>query len=518
MPDSPTNIETGEEAMPGVQAIQELFQTLNESAVRYCHWKSNLRLLSGLYGRTDLDLLVDPANSQTFRQILAEHDIKRMLAPPGKRYPGLEDYLGMDQNSGRLFHLHVHYRLVLGEQFVKNYGLPLEQVFLNSTYNHYGVMIPTPELELIVLVIRALLKYRDRDVVKDVLNIRSPGIPIHIMAEFHWLLEQTSIREVAAVLDDLAGVLPVPAHLIIKFLNVITVNARSGRELLGLRQEVRRALAGQQRLNRLGATLTYFQELWRRRNSFLRFRPTQKMTWPDGGLLVALIGIDGAGKTTLCHELVEWLGEKTEVTFYYLGSKQPSLTTKWSYPVFRASRRGHRVIANQVGERNPISKAAAAVRDTLLYSHYLLTGYDRYRRYVAGKQRAAQGAIVVFDRYPLEAPLDGPQIRILAKDKHGRLSGRLGRVFARLEQRLYRKIPMPDLLFVLELAPDISLLRKPDHDRQAIEEKHVVLHRLLSRIKAEANLRYVMTIDATFPKDEVLQQIKEALWGVVGRP
>ena len=76
------------------QAVENLFQALNHSGIRYCHWKSNLRLEWGMQGRTDLDLLVDPAHAQVFKQVLAEHHIKAFLAPHGKRYPALEDYMG----------------------------------------------------------------------------------------------------------------------------------------------------------------------------------------------------------------------------------------------------------------------------------------------------------------------------------------------------------------------------------------------------------------------------------------
>src|SRR5574338_1227695 len=109
-----------------LNAARDLFKALAANHVRYCHWKSNLRLEQGLLGKTDLDLLVDASHMGLLRRILAEQDIKPVLAPPGKRYPGIEDWLGFDTQTGRLFHLHVHYRLVLGEQFVKNYHVPLE--------------------------------------------------------------------------------------------------------------------------------------------------------------------------------------------------------------------------------------------------------------------------------------------------------------------------------------------------------------------------------------------------------
>ncbi|HKZ02379.1 MAG TPA: hypothetical protein VJ180_09075, partial [Pyrinomonadaceae bacterium] len=90
-----------------LKTVIDLFQALDARGVRYCHWKSNLRLKLGLRGQTDLDLLVDPEHARDFREVLEEHQVKLVLAPPGKHYPAVENYLGLDPTAGKLFHLHV---------------------------------------------------------------------------------------------------------------------------------------------------------------------------------------------------------------------------------------------------------------------------------------------------------------------------------------------------------------------------------------------------------------------------
>lgn len=499
---------TTEAEAVGLAVVRDLFQTLNRRGIRYCHWKSNLRLAAALNGRTDLDLLVDPAQQRPFCQILRAAGIRRVLAPVGKRYPGLADYLGFDAASGQQFHLHVHYRLVLGEQFVKNYHLPLEEQFLASTTLCNGVKIPAPELELIVLSLRALLKYRDRDVIKDVFTIRYPGIPDHITAEIEWLLAQTSMAQVSAVLRDLGDL--VPADIVLAFLHTVTTARRDGRSLFRLRQRLRRALRGTQRRHRLRATLIYVQELWRRRNTFLRFAPRPQMTLPDGGLTVALVGVDGAGKTTLTRAITAWLAWKLDVHAYYLGSKQPSPPSKWSYLFFRMARRSHTELSARIGTNNGAARAIRAVRDALLYSHYLFTGLDRYRRCRAGSRKARAGSIVVYDRYPLQAPLDGPQIHLAANSGGDRSAA----FFSRMEQWLYRQMERPTLLLVLEVSPAVSLQRKPDHAWEAIVEKHAVLGRLTAVM--EANGAAPIRIDADRPLDVVLNRLQREIWQRLG--
>lgn len=492
-----------------LQAIENLFQALNDSGIRYCHWKSNLRLEWGMQGRTDLDLLIDPEDAQLFKQLLAEHDIKPFLAPPGKRYPALEDYMGFDPDSGKFFHLHVHYQLVLGEQFVKNYRLPLEDQFLDSVQLKSGVKIPIPELELIFLSIRALLKYRDRDAIKDILSIRSPGIPAHIMGEINWLLNQSYLKKVSETVNEISEA--IPPNLIPDFLNTVIITPRAGYKLFRLRQGVRKALRVYQRHNRLWASITYFKEFWQRRKSFLRFSPERKMTNPRSGLSLALVGVDGAGKTTISRELAAWLDWKLDVHTYYLGSKQPSWMSETSYLLFRMARRTHRSISKLLGEKSFISRLVEALRQSFLYSHYLFTGYDRYRRYRAGDRYAQNGSIILYDRFPLEAPLDGPQIHLASENYPGTIAD----TFSRLERRLYRQIQMPDLLLVLEVSPEVSLERKPDHDWEAIEAKKIALGKLASLVEAAPKKVRVSYINASLPLETVLGQIKQEIWGAL---
>ncbi len=507
---------TAQENSITLEAVAALFQALNQHNLRYCHWKSNLRLENSLRGQTDLDLLVDRRHSQTFRQILSEHNVKLVLAPPGKRYPAVEDYLGFDPASGKSFHLHVHYHLVLGEQLVKNYRLPLETHFLDSVRLRYGVNIPAPELELIVLSMRALLKYRDRDAIQDILSLRPAGLPEHILKEIEWLMGQTSVERLSQALTELAEV--VPADVVLEFLHVVVDMPRPGAALFHLRRRVRRALRPYQRNSRWQAILTYFKETWRRRKRF-RFSRLPKMMLPTGGVTLALVGADGAGKSTMCQRLAQWLSWKMDVRVYYLGSKQPSRRSRVAYLLFRMARRTHREISRVIGEQNPVARFLETVRQSFLYAHYVFIGQDRYRRYVAGRKRAMAGSIVIFDRYPLDAItgqlgphlLDGPQIQQVVEGDLGRIAQAL----ARAEQNLYDNMRAPDYLFVLEVSPETSLQRKPDHHRTAVEAKSQTIGELVALAESGAAKFNLVAINADHPMEEVIAQLKTKIWEVL---
>lgn len=496
-------IETGD---PGaLQTIVALFAALNGEGIRYCHWKSNLRLERGLRGATDLDILVDPADAMRFHNLLEDFGVRRMLAPPGKRYPSIADYLGCDGSTGALFHLHVHYQLVLGEQFVKNYRLPLARYFLNSTRLSMGVKVPSPELELAVLSLRALLKYRDRDAIKDILLIRSPGIPASIQDEIQWLVAQTTTARVYEAAADALGV--PAADVIVAFLLQMRAAPRNGRELLRLRRAARSTLAPYRRLRRSRALARYLGETMRRRNR-LRLGPPRKMTLPGRGVSVGLLGADGAGKTTVAAELTTWLGRMVEVRGYYQGSKQPSAASRGLYLAFRAFRRAHRDWSAHFGAGNMIARLLAGARRLFLSGHYLSVGIDRYRRHRAGLRAVDRGEVVIYDRFPLIAPLDGPVIR-------QEVGGRGTEELSRVEESLYRRFQPPDVFLVLAVDPEISLRRKPDHDREAIEDKARLLKRLIEDPELGPVAGRKVVIDAGRSLAVVLEDARRSVWRIL---
>ncbi len=489
------------EKLEALAAVTRLFFALNKARVRYCHWKSNMRLNEALNGRTDLDLLVNPQDAPLFRQILREHQVKPLLAAPGKYYSGIENHLGYDTASGKLFHLHVHYQLVLGEQYVKNYHLPIEEQIFTSVCLPQGVLVPSPAVELVILCLRALLKYRDRDVVKDVFSIRSPGLPAHIRQEIEWLWQRTTPEQIVEAAQQLNIV---SEEIIFAFLQTVQAETRDGWQLFWLRSQVRRRLRPYQRHSRLRASLIYFRELWRQRPS----SPRRKMTLCTGGRTLALIGADGAGKSTMCQRITDWLSWKLDVRLYYLGSKQPSRRSELVYLLFRAARRGQRTVAGWLGSDSWLARWLVQLRQIVRYSHHLSIGRDRLHRYRESRAKA-ETAVVIYDRYPLAALLDGPKIYL---NGH---ANRVGRVFATAEQGIYRQISPPRHYLLLNVSPEVSLQRKPDHDPTAVTAKAQFLNKFAAEMEGSDEAVSLLTINADLPFAEVERQLKTAVWQVL---
>lgn len=499
-------------AEPG--PIQALVGLLEEclAAARFCSWKSNEHLAEGLAGRTDLDLLVARQDAAAFREVLDRHGLKRLSPAAGADHPGMEHFLGIDRASGRLFHLHVHTQLVLGEHHVKNHRIPLEEAFLASVQLQDGVPVPARELELAILSVRALLKYRPRDAVKDVLKIRTPGLKPAVRAELDWLLERTTPEAVHAALETTGDV--VPPEVVGDLLATYRRDPRAGAALWRLRRRIRADLKQVQRTGRAAAA----GAAWRgfRTDRVRRRRPWEhRMTPSTGGLTVAVIGADGSGKSTLTEDLRRWLAWKISVRSFYLGSKAPSAASRGSYLVFRAFRRAGTVVGPRLAERFPL----ATGRDLALAGHHLANARDRGRRERQGRRDAAAGRVVLYDRYPLTAfdprmdlrVLDGPKIAAFPRAARSPLL----RLLAAAEERRYVRFRLPDHVVVLQVDPDVALARKPDHDRAAIEAKSAAAREAAALIAARLGAERVSTVDAAMPLGDVLRTTKARLWDVL---
>lgn len=143
--------------------VRRLLEELDSSGISWCHWKSNDMLSASASGENDLDLLVARADMTRCRAKLHELRFTEAVQRPSRRLPGVMDYHGNDPDRGRPIHVHLHSRLVLGDDMTKNYRLPIEEEYLASVRREGLFWVPAVEIELIVFVIRMVLKHCSAD-------------------------------------------------------------------------------------------------------------------------------------------------------------------------------------------------------------------------------------------------------------------------------------------------------------------------------------------------------------------
>ena len=150
------NLDAPKQRHARLPLIEEVLQDFHDLDIRYCHWKSNEHLAASMSGDTDLDILFDEKDKAAFKIIMSKHGFKRFTPAKEKQYRDIDDYIGLDFSSGKLIHLHTHFKLTLGESYLKGYQLNLEQKILDSRVFDvdFGIYRIEPAFELILLFFR----------------------------------------------------------------------------------------------------------------------------------------------------------------------------------------------------------------------------------------------------------------------------------------------------------------------------------------------------------------------------
>lgn len=469
-----------------------LLTGLESAGVGYVHWKSNEHLDASLRGETDLDLLVPPEEMAVFDEVVGDLDFTSMVAPRVRRVPGVIAYLGFDAETGSLVHLDVTGSLTVGERLLKNHALGVEGWLMADPVSLYGVPTPSPEKELIVLYVRCMLKTTWRQLVRSRVRGGSP-LPPRIRREVTWLADRVDPARLSETAVECG--LPLTGPEIADFYE------RALGERLDL-SYVRRARASLHRRLRSRERLPRHRAVPKR--WWLRLRSTRLMGvigWgiprrrlAGAGLLVAVVGADGSGKSRLTIDLESWLGSKLAVRHLYFGQPKTGL---W----FKLLNKPGSVARERQVRSGPLG-FVSRYTDPL---KWMMLGRRRRHMVEVAHRLTALGSLVIAERFPLPefesmtTPMDGPRLQ---NDPDCPAS------WARYEQRQYDAIGRPDLLIVLDT--DLETLRRRKLDL-GIDEHRAKVAAVAAVEPGEGRV----VLDAGRPYDEVLLRAKTAIWKAI---
>jgi thymidylate kinase len=226
---------------------------------------------------------------------------------------------------------------------------------------------------------------------------------------------------------------------------------------------------------------------------------------PRGGICIAFLGSDGAGKSTVSSDTVAWLSQKLDVVPIYFGSGDgPSSVLRYPFLLARRAFDRGKSSADPVRRRSGVRgglRSIAAVPWALSLS---LEKRSKLRRMVRARNR---GMIVVCDRFPQNQIAninDGPLLGRLSQSKWG-----IARALSRWEAVPYAEVQheTPDIVIKLVASPGVALSRRPEMTAEEIE----------TRIGIVRSLRYpetvrVVEVDSDLPLEDVIGSVRSAIW------
>ena len=465
----------------GVGLISDLLAALDKDGVQYCHWKSNWRIDRWLGGDGDLDLLVGRKDIGRFTAVLSTLGFKRAIPPKENELPAVLNFYSYDSESQKFVNVHAHYQLVFGHDLTNNYRIPIESSFLSGAEREAGIYVASPEMELVIFVMRRILNYSVTESLMRRLTGRTAKYK-KISRELGYLESAIDTQRLKETLQKHFPT--IEPEFFEACLNSLRANA-SGWQKVSIKSNVKRHLSNYSR----SSTAVEFATRLKRGISVLgRTIARQKSArkkFEGGGMLLAIVGGDGAGKTTGVEDISKWLSKKFAVRTVHFGKPPKSFITLLAAAAFKAEKLILRRGANQETEPGLLQRL-----------RWLSTARDRHKLYKKVRRYAANGEIVVCDRYPIKNMgfMDAPRIPGAAS------------LLSRIEQRYYLDILPPEQLFVLRVEPEVAVDRKLDEP-----EEHV-------RVRSTALWNFdwkgsgAQLIDANLPLSKVLSDLRKRIW------
>lgn len=220
--------------------------------------------------------------------------------------------------------------------------------------------------------------------------------------------------------------------------------------------------------------------------------------------LIAVVGSDGTGKSTLTADLVKNLQKYRATERRYLGLISGEDGDKIKrLPVIGVWL--ERRLAAKSDKTQRMSNKPPA-----LWAALIMYGFSVWRAANLRKvQRLAEsGVLVISDRFP-QAEIsgfyyDGPGIGV------ERAKGWLMTRLAAREKRLYQSMALcrPELIIRLDIDVDTAFSRKPDHSYEELKDK------ISAMVRLQYNGSRIIELDAKAPYDEVLEKALNAISSV----
>ncbi|WP_313682673.1 hypothetical protein [Pantoea sp.] len=217
--------------------------------------------------------------------------------------------------------------------------------------------------------------------------------------------------------------------------------------------------------------------------------------------LIAVVGSDGTGKSTLTADLVKNLKKQWVTERRYLGL----ISGEQGDQIKRLPILGvwlERRLAAKSDKTQRMSNKSPA-----LWAALIMYGFSLWRASNLRKVRrlAESGVLVISDRYP-QAEIsgfyyDGPGIGV------ERAKSKLIKRLAESEERLYQEMAQyrPELIIRLDIDVETAYSRKPDHSYEELQDK------IASMVKLRYNGSRILEIDSRLPYKEVLEKAMKAI-------
>ena len=465
-----------------LQVFHNLFKALHAENVIFCNWKDHHSIEKHLNGDGDLDIYIPIRFKSHFEEVSKSQGFRRVISYQAD-HDYIEHYFSLDQTTAKFVHIHVYFKIITGEHASKNYELPLERFIIENLDNSFHLPKINISGQHAIFLIRYFLKigsiyglfqyWRESDKysnewhsysnIFDYDSIVELGISSKALNEMHQVYESSSSFQ--------------KLLLSIKF----------KKQLRDLR---RRSYFQHQVFIIQNLALRLFNRLILKKKKIL-----------IPGIVVAICGLDGSGKSSLVSTLQMNLSADFSTKVFHLGRPKSTILTFLFNSLVAIYSFFKRFRATQTE-----TYSAPPSKKISLHLIHAADFADRWAQQIEPVLKI--GGIVICDRYPgLEiGKMDSPRIPEMES------RGLLYQYCYNLEQKLYSSIKQAKFIFQLSVPLEVAIHRNSLRKKFGKETEDELRERFIINSDAKFLGENYNMIDASVSFDRVLKEVTEKLW------
>jgi hypothetical protein len=462
-----------------VSKIRSLLAELEIQNIPYVSWKNNHQLGSVLLGIGDIDLFVPSGNRSKFIDLCRSQGWIETINSVS-RHPWVSHFYRLGDNY-ECFHVHVYFKLITGETWIKEYSIPFDSWMIESrvwSVNH-DVWVLNDSSQAYLFLVRHLLK------------CGSFSSRLLYKREIDSYREEWKVCRDKLGADDIVGPTDLSPYL---------KDSRAFSDNLDL-PSIRSAVLFRWSFLPFLRYKLHSLPLRRVQSFLLRLKNKvflkQKKLLPGGGLTIAISGVDGSGKTTMLQEVEKVLAQFLTVERFHLGRPQGQLIEfVWR---FLGNKSENSTMPGCFDINTPSSRGRA-MNGAILALLRL-----RKARFIIN--RASRGGLMLTDRWPTDevGKMDGPRVIL------GENSGWIQHLCKRIESWAYASMPRADICYFFVVPIDVAIERNRSRIKENKETDEQISARFHGNIDykplASKTIRFENSGDFSLKRKELFDNV-----------
>jgi thymidylate kinase len=442
-------------------SVTDFLNLLDNSGISYVSWKNNHEIDKSLSGDSDLDIYIPIEFKESFINIAIQNSWIIVVNPIAK-FPYIEHFYLISDN-GKVYHLHVYFKVITGESWIKEFELPIGSCLIDDRCKHdkYGIYVLSGKSQAYLFAIRHLLKcgsISSRILYnKEIKSYKSEWVLCNYDAgkfQKYGAISLEGFIDSSGLLDDFR---------MSSYFNSFMFRIKLTPYL--------RLNYGTLPVYRL---ISFFSRL------FNKFFFKKKKMIEGKGMVIAISGVDGSGKSSMVDSIDTCLSKFLTIKRLSLGKPQGKLIEFV-----------RKFFSSKKTETNSPSKENS-FHDTGLFkgASLLILAVLRFFESWKSQYYINKGYVVLVDRWPTRecGKMDGPKVYA------GSASNILVKLFSKFEKVIYSAIPKADVCIFLEVSVDTAIKRNSmrikdgKETESEIRERHIQNKRV--RPIAKKNIRF----------------------------